>query len=505
MCGIIAIYDLDTETGFKECQYALSKISHRGPDSTQIIRCGHWTIGVNRLAIVDPTNGRQPYVHPSTGNCLALNGEIYNFHDLVPRATGDTVALAEYLSKEWTNGLSNLDGQFAIFYLSTNGRWFAARDPIGIKPLYFATTTDGGIILASELKALENYPGTYKTILPGHYFDGSRQQTYIDRFPNPQPGNLKKIIANSVQKRIPPSGRVAVLLSGGLDSSIIAYEAAQVADVELVTVGTKDSSDLEPSKKIASWLKLPHHIRIINEITFNDLSRIIWHLENYRAISVLNAIPQYFACQKVKELGFKVVMGGEGADELFWGYDFLDGFGRMYFEENRRAALEQMFRNELQRMDRMASAFGLENRVPFLDRQVIALAMSYDIFDLIKACDIGEIKKVALRKAYQDILPNEIVSRPKDNMYRSTGIEALLELLYPNGLNQLKEKQDSCWPIENNMEMKFYEIFRSVFDLEKMKPASNDTLDESRVIELNFIPKNKLSSKYEVDSHQQAQ
>lgn len=490
MCGIVAIYDLDPGKGFKECQYALSQIAHRGPDASKIIQRGNWAIGVNRLAVIDPENGHQPYIHPATGNTLALNGEIYNFDDLVAGATGDTVSVAEFISKEWINGLRRLDGQFSLFYLSADGQWFAARDPIGIKPLYYSTTRDGGIIFASELKALANYPGPYKTILPGHYFDGKRQQPYIERIPapSPRPGNLKRLIARAVQKRIPPSGRVAVLLSGGLDSSIIAYEAAQVADVELVTVGTKNSRDLEPSKQIASWLKLPHYIQKIDSITSQDLAKIIWHLENYRTISVSNAIPQYFACQKVKELGIKVVLGGEGADELFGGYDFLDEYGREYFAENRMAALEQMFRNELQRMDRMASAFGLENRVPFLDREVISTAMSYGVSDLIKPYDIGEIKKVALRKSYQDILPSEIANRPKDNMYRSTGTAALLESLYLKKFSQKTNRQVSGWPIENDMERTFYEIFRSLFDLSKIKPYTSDTLDESRVLELNFVP-----------------
>ena len=448
MCGIAALWgESDPET----IRQILNKLPHRGPDGTGVHvtpvqeTVGPATLGHTRLAIIDPEGGQQPLIADKARGAPALvcNGMIYNDLALRARLPGATYATktdSESILRgfeAWGDKIvEQLDGMFAFVLIDEAGHVVAARDPLGIKPLYMAKI-DGRLAFASEIKALAEIAEDIEEFPAGHVYDsrtGFRQYYSV-----PAPYTLERseadtlqavrdTLAQSVEKRLRSDVPWGAFLSGGLDSSIIAALAMQhVDELNTFAVGLEGASDVVAARQVAEYLGTTHHEYLIPpEEVIEVLPHVLHHLESYDRDLVRSAVPTYFVARLAAQHA-KVILTGEGADELFAGYDYYAGYtdGDVLQAELQRS-LQSMHNVNLQRVDRMTMAHGLEARVPFLDTRMIELAMGVPAHLKQRAeagCD-GE--KWVLRKAFEGWLPDNIVWRGKLQFDQGSGFSDYL-------------------------------------------------------------------------------
>ncbi len=480
MCGIAGSYPNPDP---KTLTRSLNSIRHRGPDAQNILNNEQGSLAHSRLAILDVDHAHQPMQRH--GATLVFNGEIYNFKHLLatvapetPQNSDTTAILALYraLGPEM---VALLDGMFA-FALVQDGQLFLARDPLGIKPLYLAITPDT-LYFASELKALTGIPGELHEFPAGHWWHSSAG---LQRYYEIPPGNLAGVWADrdeatvyprihdgleeAVHKRLLADSSVAVgvSLSGGLDSSLVAA-LARPAQERLLTfaVGTPASEDLAMASRLADRLGAQHHPFEYNATDMlAALPEIIYHLESYDAALVRSAIPNYFLARHAAQQ-VKVILTGEGADEIFAGYESLRPITDPDHLQRELVQITGRLHNtNLQRADRMGMAFGLEARVPFLDKAFVRASLSLPAKWKLQTRSRPE--KALLRRAFQGLLPQEILWRKKAKFSSGAGSATLLTehaQRHVSDRDYAAARQSAPWAPRSKEETLYYRIFASHF------------------------------------------
>jgi asparagine synthase (glutamine-hydrolysing) len=452
VCGIVAIHRFDS-TGLTAQDIArghrmVERIRHRGPDAegTKIIESTF--LGHTRLSIVDLQEGQQPMPAP-TGRWLVANGEIYNHqpirdHSDYPfRTRSDSEAIAAVVVEHGVLAIGDLRGMYAFVMAGPDGDLIAARDELGIKPLYWARI-DGVVQFASELRAFDaSVRPRVREFPPGHAWTvaGGLVRTRPRGVAVSGPADRAEALAlvrqrlvTAVRRRLMADIPVGVFLSGGLDSSLVAAIMARYADpahgpIRSFAAGTSGSSDLVAARRVAEYLGLEHSERIYDaDEAIAALPQVVASIESYEPSLVRSALPNYLLAEKAAR-SVKVVLTGEGADELFAGYHHL----REIPEDQLQAELERSVRGlhnlNLQRCDRVTMAFGLEARVPFLDLEMVALAEQIPIEWRLPG-RLGQ-EKTLLREAFTDWLPQDILWRVKEQFGDGSGMADLLQTRFP--------------------------------------------------------------------------
>ncbi len=498
MCGFACLWRHDDETLAKRM---IEKIQHRGPDATQIYRTSNVPaiMAHCRLSIIGPSDGSQPIY--AADNILVANGEIYNYHDLrailgesafETRSDSETILhLFRSNQMRWVN---RLDGMFA-FVLATPERIIAARDPLGIKPLYVAHLAEG-LAFSSELKAFDGLGLTkIEAIGPGEMFDsidGTRRWFRIAQgAAEAEPGfdleavcrELRLTLEDAVRKWMVADVEVGSFLSGGLDSSLIAALAAQAKKGKLKTfsVGLEGSPDIQAAKRVAEHIDSEHYqLTFTAEDLAEAMPHVIYHLESADVDLVRSAIPTHFATTLARQ-HVKAVLTGEGADELFAGYSYHHDYAdtpRELADELTRS-LTSMHNINLQRVDRITMAQGLEARTPFLDRELIDFAQSIPASLKMRITDeqTGETtEKWILRKACEGLLPHDLIWRQKAQFDEGTGTVDTLD-------EALSLATGCPRPVDRDTEARLYrEILCNQFENPEMILDNAGTWDQDRVV-----------------------
>ena len=458
MCGIVAIFNIKEQTPELRAK-ALSmskKIRHRGPDWSGIYCGGSAILAHERLSIVDPQSGGQPLFAPDKQQVLAINGEIYNHRDIRRRyeqtyafQTGSDceVILALYREKG-IDFLEELNGIFAFaLYDEAKDEFLIARDPIGVIPLYIGYDSDGTVYCASELKALEGFCERYEPFLPGHYYSSREGKmvrwykrdwmTYEGAKSNPVPVSaLHDALEDAVRRQLMSDVPYGVLLSGGLDSSVVSAIAKKYAARRVETdgqkeawwpqlhsfaIGLKGAPDLVKAREVADFIGTVHHeINYTIQEGLDALRDVIYFIETYDVTTVRASTPMYLLARVIKSMGIKMVLSGEGADEVFGGYLYFHKApdARAFHEETVRK-LSKLYMYDCLRANKSLAAWGVEGRVPFLDKEFLDVAMRID--PQYKMCPGKTIEKKIVREAFSDMLPESVVWRQKEQFSDGVG------------------------------------------------------------------------------------
>ncbi len=472
MCGFVCLWRIDDPDLARRM---IGKIAHRGPDEVRVSKAPNVpaVMAHCRLSIIGPEDGSQPIY--SAEDVLVANGEIYNYADLRAilgesafETQSDSETILHLFRSDELRWISKLDGMFA-FVLATPERIIAARDPLGIKPLFMARIGEG-LAFASELKAFDGLGlREVEAIDPGAMFDSLDGYREWYRMPQGaaelQPGEkpepvwreLRLVLEAAVRKWMIADVEVGAFLSGGLDSSAIAALAARVLSRPLKTfsVGTAGSPDLTAARAVAEHIGSDHYELIFTaEDVAAALPHVIYHLESVDVDLVRSAIPTYFATTLARR-HVKAVLTGEGADELFAGYTYHHAYARKprALADELTRSLGAMHNINLQRVDRVTMSQGLEARTPFLDRDLIDFAQSIPASLKMKITDEPQHETTAkwiLRKACEDLLPADLVWRKKAQFDEGSGTV--------DALNQaLAQHAGVTPPVDRSREAKLYE------------------------------------------------
>ena len=461
MCGIAAILGISEPTPQLRQQALLmsKKIRHRGPDWSGIYTGGSAILAHERLSIVDPESGRQPLFSPDGKQVLAVNGEIYNHQDLRRRFAGRyqfqtgsdcEVVLALYGSiahdlshRQICRMLEELNGIFAfVLYDEARDEFLIARDPIGVIPLYIGYDSDGKVLVASELKALEGQCERYEPFLPGHYYwsrePGMRryyQRDWMDyqavKDNGASAADIRAGLTDAVRRQLMSDVPYGVLLSGGLDSSVISAIACRYSEMRIedesrtkaywprlhsFAVGLKGAPDLAKARLVADHIGTVHHeINYTIEEGLDAIRDVIYYIETYDVTTVRASTPMYLLARVIKSMGIKMVLSGEGADEIFGGYlYFHKAPSAEAFHEETVRKLSKLHQYDCLRANKSLSAWGVEGRVPFLD-----IAMRTN--PAAKMCQGKTVEKRIVREAFADMLPQEVAWRQKEQFSDGVG------------------------------------------------------------------------------------
>jgi asparagine synthase (glutamine-hydrolysing) len=453
MCGIAGIFDhtCSPEQAQKHAYAMASKIRHRGPDWSGLFADRRATLIHERLAVVDVEYGGQPLTDTKTGRVLVANGEIYNHvmlrerltkeHDWQTRSDCEVIL---YLYDEYGPAfVTMLNGIFAFaIYDPSTQEYFIARDHIGIVPLYFGTDAQGTTYIASEMKALDDLCENVQEFPAGCYYASAASGEFIrwfepawaHRVPSKKVWlpELKNALEAAVKRQIMCDVAYGVLISGGLDSSLIAAIVARqrlkrlelegdCSPLHSFSVGLKGSPDLKCARTVAEHIGTTHH-----EITFtvqeglNAVRDVIYHLETFDVTSIRAATPMYLMARKIRSSGIKMILSGEGADEVFGGYLYFHmAPNATEFHEETVRKIFALSKYDCCRANKATAAWGLEVRVPFLDKEFLDYAMSIDPND--KLCPGAMPEKRILREAFEGLLPKEILWRQKEQFSDGVG------------------------------------------------------------------------------------
>lgn len=503
MCSIFGILDLKSDPAeLRKTAVEMSKkMRHRGPDWTGIYSSRNAILVHERLAIVDPFNGAQPLYNIDHTNVLAVNGEIYNHQDLEKNLTVDfkfqtksdcEVLLALYEEKG-PNFLEDINGIFAfVLYDEKNDAYLIGRDHIGIIPLYTGYDEFGNFYVASEMKALVPVCKTVSEFPPGHYLyskDGEIKKYYTrdwmeyDNVKNnvSDIASLRKGLEDSVKRQLMSDVPYGVLLSGGLDSSIISAVTKKFAanrieendktaawwpQLHSFAIGLKGAPDLAKAKMVADHLGTIHHeIHFTVQDGLDALRDVIYHIETYDVTTIRASTPMYLMARYIKAMGIKMVLSGEGSDELFGGYlYFHKAPDDQEFHEETVRKLDQLHMYDCLRANKSLMAWGVEGRVPFLDKEFIDIAMRLNPKD--KMCSGNKIEKHILREAFQDYLPHEVAWRQKEQFSDGVGyswIDSLKDFVETEVTDQMFAAARYRFPINTPLTKEAY-YYRSIFD-----------------------------------------
>ena len=503
MCGIVCAFNLkgDKDLIRSNVLEMAQKVRHRGPDWSGIYSSDNAILAHERLAIVDPTSGKQPIISEDGLKVIAVNGEIYNHKNLKNRFAADynfrtesdcEVILALY-EKKGINFLNDLNGIFAFaLYDSSNDKYLIARDHMGIIPLYMGWDKDDIFYISSELKSLEGVCDKIELFPPGHYLESSSMN--LVKWYDPEwvsyehvkdsETSIKAIhdsLSAAVKRQLMSDVPYGVLLSGGLDSSITSALAKKFASKRIesndkqdawypqlhsFSVGLKDAPDLKAARIVADHIGTIHHeINFTVQEGIDAIRDVIYHLETYDITTIRASTPMYLIARAIKSLGIKMVLSGEGADELFGGYlYFHKAPNAKEFHEETVRKLDKLHQYDCLRANKSLAAWGIEGRVPFLDKEFIDVAMNINPED--KMIKNGRIEKWVLREAFKDYLPESVLWRQKEQFSDGVGyswIDSLKDLVSKEVSDHNLENASKIFPINTPRNKEEY-YYRSIFN-----------------------------------------
>ena len=513
MCGIVGIFQLKEQTSQLR-QKALSmsqKLRHRGPDWSGIWCGGSAILAHERLSIVDPESGKQPLFSPDGKQVLAVNGEIYNHQEIRKQfagryefQTGSDCEVILALYREWRTSLTSTDsdafppflerisGIFAFaLYDHENDEFLIARDPIGVIPLYIGYDADGTVYVASELKALEGQCERYEPFLPGHYYWSKnpgikryyqRDWMEYDAVKNNSSDEeeIRQSLRQAVKRQLMSDVPYGVLLSGGLDSSIVSaiaerYSENRIEDngqtraywprLHSFAVGLKGAPDLEKARLVADYIGTVHHeINYTIQEGLDALHDVIYFIETYDVTTVRASTPMYLLARVIKSMGIKMVLSGEGADEIFGGYlYFHKAPSAKDFHDETVRKLSKLYMYDCLRANKSLSAWGVEGRVPFLDKEFLDVAMRTN--PEAKMCPGQTMEKRILREAFADMLPEAIAWRQKEQFSDGVGyswIDTLKRITSEAVTDEQMAHAAERFPINTPLNKEEY-YYRSIF------------------------------------------
>ena len=509
MCGIVAIFNVKEQTPeLRTKALGMSKkIRHRGPDWSGIHCSGSAILAHERLSIVDPESGGQPLFSPDGKQVLAVNGEIYNHQEIRERYKGRydfqtgsdcEVILALYRDKG-IDFLEDLNGIFAFaLYDEEQDAFLIARDHIGVIPLYIGYDADGKVFVASELKALEGECERYEPFLPGHYYwskaPGMKPwykrdwMEYDNVKDNPASSDaIRKSLCAAVKRQMMSDVPYGVLLSGGLDSSVISAITESYAERRIETdsqsrawwprlhsfaVGLKGAPDLAKARLVADYIGTVHHeINYTIQEGLDALRDVIYFIETYDITTVRASVPMYLLARVIKSMGIKMVLSGEGADEIFGGYlYFHKAPSAEEFHNETVRKLSKLHQYDCLRANKSLSAWGVEGRVPFLDKEFLDVAMRTN--PKAKMCSLNgsdpkaSMEKRIVREAFEDMLPEEVAWRQKEQFSDGVGyswIDTLKKITSEAVTDEQMAHAAERFPINTPLCKEEY-YYRSIFE-----------------------------------------
>ncbi len=526
MCGIVSIFNIKQQTHeLRDKALRMSqKIRHRGPDWSGIYCGGSAILAHERLSIVDPESGGQPLFSPDRKQVLAVNGEIYNHQEIRRRYAGRyefqtgsdcEVILALYRDKG-IDFLEDINGIFAFaLYDEEKDAFLIARDPIGVIPLYIGYDSDGTIYVASELKALEGQCERYEPFLPGHYLwseelrvknksNNSEDKSISDSSLFTLHTSLKRYykrdwfnydavkdnlasvseirdaLTAAVKRQLMSDVPYGVLLSGGLDSSVISAIAEKFSEHRIednsqtraywprlhsFAIGLKGAPDLAKARLVAEHIGTVHHeINYTIQEGLDAIRDVIYFIETYDVTTIRASTPMYLLARVIKSMGIKMVLSGEGADEVFGGYlYFHKAPSAKAFHEETVRKLSKLHYYDCLRANKSLSAWGVEGRVPFLDKEFLDVAMRTN--PEAKMCPGSTIEKKILREAFADMLPAEIAWRQKEQFSDGVGyswIDTLKKITSETVSDEQMAHAAERFPINPPLNKEEY-YYRSIF------------------------------------------
>ena len=503
MCGIVCAFDLKQKSEDLRPQILeMSKtIRHRGPDWSGIYSDDKAIMAHERLAIVDPASGKQPLFSPDKKLVLAANGEIYNHRELRKQFEGEydfqtqsdcEVILALYQEKgvDFVDEMNGIFG-FAI-YDTEKDEYFIARDHMGIIPLYIGWDQNGTFYVASELKALEGICTKVELFPPGHYMsskDGEfvkwwkRDWREYDNVKDNETSiaKVKEALEAAVKRQLMSDVPYGVLLSGGLDSSVTSAIAKKYAQLRVesddkqaawypqlhsFSVGLEGSPDLAAAQKVADHIGTVHHeIKFTIQEGLDAIKDVIYNIETYDITTIRSSTPMYLMARVIKSMGIKMVLSGEGADEIFGGYlYFHKAPNAKEFHEETVRKIDKLHMYDCLRANKSLAAWGIEGRVPFLDKEFMDVAMSLNPQD--KMINGERMEKWIIRKAFEDMLPESVAWRQKEQFSDGVGyswIDTLKEIVNKEVSDEQMENAKYRFPIQTPQNKEeFY--YRSIFE-----------------------------------------
>ena len=513
MCGIVGIFNIAEQLdALRQKALRMSKkIRHRGPDWSGIYCGGSAILAHERLSIVDPESGRQPLFSPDGKQVLAVNGEIYNHKDIRRRykdryafQTGSDCEVILALYRQWRDSvgdgssvspvsfLESLSGIFAFaLYDEARDEFIIARDPIGVIPLYIGYDGDGKVYVASELKALEGQCERYEPFLPGCYYwsrkPGVRRYYVRDwmNYGNVKDNNasvddIQKALEDAVRRQLMSDVPYGVLLSGGLDSSVISAIAQKYAPHRIeddsrspaywprlhsFAVGLKGAPDLEKARMVAEHIGTVHHeINYTIQEGLDAIRDVIYYTETYDVTTVRASTPMYLLARVIKSMGIKMVLSGEGADEIFGGYLYFHKAPTAEeFHDETVRKLGKLHLYDCLRANKSLSAWGVEGRVPFLDKEFLDVAMRLN--PAAKMCPGREIEKRIVREAFASMLPEAVAWRQKEQFSDGVGyswIDTLKEMTAAQVTDEQMAHAAERFPVNTPLCKEEY-YYRSIF------------------------------------------
>ncbi|MBT0584796.1 asparagine synthase B [Alteromonas oceanisediminis] len=505
MCGIFGILDIKTDpVELRTKALELSKtLRHRGPDWSGVWNNDNAILCHERLAIVDVDTGAQPLIDPSGNHVLAVNGEIYNHKTLASalsqryafKTRSDCEVILPLYQQHGVDFIDKLNGMFAFaLYDKAENAYLIARDHMGIIPLYTGYDEHGNFYVASEMKALVPVCKTVQEFPPGHYLwsKTGELKKYYQRdwmqYSNVKDnttdlGDLKAAFEKSVKSHLMSDVPYGVLLSGGLDSSLVSavaarYVAKRVEDndqsdawwprLHSFAVGLEGAPDLLAAQKVADMIGTVHHeVHFTIQEGLDAIRDVIYQLETYDTTTIRAATPMYLMSRKIKAMGIKMVLSGEGADEIFGGYlYFHKAPNAKEFHEETVRKLERLHMFDCARANKSTSAWGVEARVPFLDKEFMDVAMRLNPKD--KMCADGKMEKWILRKAFDDgsYLPAEVLWRQKEQFGDGVGyswIDSIRDFVAEHVTDQQLAAAEFRFPI-NTPDTKEGYYYRTIFE-----------------------------------------
>ena len=526
MCGIVAIFNVRQQTQeLRQKALRMSqKIRHRGPDWSGIYCGGSAILAHERLSIVDPESGKQPLFSPDRHQVLAVNGEIYNHQDIRKSFAGQyefqtgsdcEVILALYRQKG-PDFLEDISGIFAFaLYDEERDAFLIARDPIGVIPLYIGYDDDGTVYVASELKALEGQCQRYEPFPPGHFIWSEKREVKSEKLEvksekreaksdklevkryykrdwfdydavkdnDASSEDIRQALREAVRRQLMSDVPYGVLLSGGLDSSVISAVAERFSEMRIedgsqtkaywprlhsFAVGLKGAPDLAKARMVADHIGTVHHeINYTIQEGLDAIRDVIYFIETYDVTTVRASTPMYLLARVIKSMGIKMVLSGEGADEIFGGYlYFHKAPSAKAFHEETVRKLSKLYLYDCLRANKSLSAWGVEGRVPFLDKEFLDVAMRTN--PKAKMCSGKTIEKQIVREAFSDMLPEEIVWRQKEQFSDGVGYSWIdtLKRITSEAVSDEQMAHAAINPPKNKEEYYYRSIFAEHFPSE---------------------------------------
>ncbi len=503
MCGIVCAFDVKQSTEVLRPQLLemSKKVRHRGPDWSGIYADEKAILAHERLAIVDPASGKQPLVSPDGKLILAANGEIYNHRELRKQFEGrynfqtesDCEVILALYQEKGTSFLDEMNGIFGFaIYDSEKDEYFVARDHMGIIPLYMGWDQNGTFYVASELKALEGTCTKIELFPPGHYLHSSNgvlQKWYsrdwmeYDAVKDNETSikEIKEALEAAVHRQLMSDVPYGVLLSGGLDSSVTSAIAKKYAQKRIesddtadawwpqlhsFSVGLEGSPDLAAAQKVADHIGTVHHeIKFTIQEGLDAIKDVVYNLETYDITTIRASTPMYLMARVIKSMGIKMVLSGEGADELFGGYlYFHKAPNDKEFHEETVRKLGKLHMYDCLRANKSLAAWGIEGRVPFLDKEFMDVAMRINPKD--KMINGERMEKWVVRKAFEDMLPESVAWRQKEQFSDGVGyswIDTLKEVVNTEVSDEQLANAKFRFPIQTpTSKEEFY--YRSIFE-----------------------------------------